>query len=191
MLPRLQLYVFRQLLLALLFTVAGISFLIFPAVTVSAVHKLGGASVQALLLFIPLLAMELAPYLVPMGFLLSVVAVFGRLAADNEWTAIRMAGINPAVLLLPGLALSVGLSLGTSWVVNELVPQWKFDQRAHSRATSRSLLQSLNPGRTEIYLGDFYLNAAGRRDNTFYKVLVYLPRGEGKSDLKVLSLIHI
>ena len=45
---------------------------------------------------------ELAPYLLPMAFLLGVVSTYGRLAAERELVAIRMAGIHPAAPGPPG-----------------------------------------------------------------------------------------
>ncbi len=179
---KLQLYVLRQLVIALAFAVGGISFLVFPAVAVNAVHKLRGAPVQEILRFIPMVGVELVPFLLPMGFLLAVTAVFGRLAADNEWTAIRMAGIHPGKMLVPCAVLAIPLALLTGWIIHELAPDWKFNQRAFKKEVLQRVIQDLSPGLTTISVGDFYLQAADRTDNTFHKVLLYIPRAAAEDE---------
>lgn len=177
---KLQVYVMRLLATALLFAICGLGFLVFPAIAINAVHSLEGAGVRHLLSFMPLVAIELVPYLLPLAFLLAVVGTFGRLAADNEWTAIRMAGVNPARLLLPGLLIATALSALTGWVAHELSPSWKFQRSFIKRLVSSSDMRELSPGRTEIHIGDFFLKARSRPEgsNTFYDVLLYVSAGD-------------
>ena len=188
----LQTYVLRQLVVSLAFALAGISFVIFPGLTVSAAHKLQGAGVEALVRYMPLLAIDLVPYPVPMAFLLAVVSTFGRLAADNEWTALRMAGVHPLRMLLPGLLVAAVLSVGTAWLVSSVSPAWKHKQRLFKRQALSTALKTLYPGRTSIHIGDFYLNSFRRRGNQFEEVLVYLP-GTGERDAAKLvsDVAHI
>jgi lipopolysaccharide export LptBFGC system permease protein LptF len=182
---KLQVYVLRQLLVATALALAGIGFLVFPGITIQAVHKLEGAGLKPLVVFIPMAAMELVPYLVPLGFLLGVVATFGRLAAENEWTAIRMSGTNPARLLLMPFLVALVLAAGTAWVVHEIAPLWKFAERDFARRAQESATALLRRGRTEIEIGGFYLKAQENpADYVYRKVLVYIPRkqddGEGE-----------
>ena len=172
-------YILRQLLLSMVFSLGGISLVVFPALTVSAVHLLRGAGVETILLYLPMVAMGLVPYLLPLAFMLAVVATFGRLAADREWTAIQSAGIHPLRTLLPGLVLALGLAGGTYWMVSSVQPELTHRQRSyHLRAVAQALT-TLFPGRTRIQVGDFLLEASRRTENTFYDVLIFLPRKEG------------
>ena len=48
-------------------------------------------------------------------------------------------------------------------------------------------LNSLPPGQTELWLGDFYLHALRRNGDTFERVLVFLPEGMDGNDVKVVA----
>jgi len=61
--------------------------------------------------FIP----EMLRYTVPGCMLFAVCTAFGRLAASNEITAIKSAGINPLELIWPVLILAYFLSFFTFW----------------------------------------------------------------------------
>ena len=93
----LQLYVLRQLLFSFLFSLGGIALLVFPSVAVQAVHKMQGVSPTTILQYMPLVLVDLVPYLLPMAFLLAVVATFGRIAADRELVAINMSDTHPGM----------------------------------------------------------------------------------------------
>jgi lipopolysaccharide export LptBFGC system permease protein LptF len=172
---RLFLHVLRELLLAIAFTLGGMLVLALPAVAVSAIHKLQGVQVQAVLLYLPLLLAGLLPYLLPLSFLLGAVATFGRIAQDNEWTAIRMTGRHPARMLLPGLALALLLSGTTFWLLSEVLPEVRTKQSRYLVAALSQAVRDLNPGRTDLQFGDFYLSARRREGKAFLDANVYVP----------------
>ena len=156
---KLQLYILRQLLVALAFSTGGLLFVALPGIAVGIVHKLPNADASVLVRYVPLVLQNLAPYALPICFLLAVVATYGRLAADREWTAILMAGVRPARMLLPATALAVALGAGTYWMVSTQLPQIKSRQRALIIAASTSSLENLRPGRTSLKVGQFLLEA--------------------------------
>ena len=106
----LQLYILRQLLVSIAFALAGIALFVLPTTLIQAIHKLEGVDLFVVLRYLPMVLVELVAYLLPMAFLLAVVATYGRLAAERELVAIKMAGIHPARLTLPALAIAVVLS---------------------------------------------------------------------------------
>src|SRR6185503_838178 len=108
---KLHLYILRELLVSFAFTLGGILVLTLPAIAAIAVHKLAGVKIMLVLLYIPLIQTGMIPYILPLAFLLAVVVTYGRLAADNEWTAIRMSGRNPAACLMPGAVMAVALGI--------------------------------------------------------------------------------
>ena len=181
----LQLYLLRQLLVSIGFALAGLGFLILPAITVQAVHKLEGAGLPALVRYVPLVAVELVPYIAPIAFLLGVVATFGRLSADNEWTAIRMAGIHPVRVLLPGLVLALLGVAGTHHLLATVSPNWKYAQRSFLRTAKVDALHTLGQGRTQFSINRFFLSAARRVDNTFFEVVLGIPL-EDEEDVLVI-----
>lgn len=180
---KLELYVLRRLLAGLVFACGGMALVAVPCVLVHAVHKIAGIGMAAVLGYVPILLLELAPYLIPIGFLLSVVSTYGRLAADNEWTAISMAGVHPLRMLRPGIVLALALSAGLYFVESELSPSLNYQKRTYGKNSAMQLLKSLNPGRTELRFGEFYLSAAERDAvdrNLFRQVFLHLPATEGK-----------
>ena len=58
---------------------------------------------------------------IPMGVLVGIISGFGRLSGDSEILALRASGINPVILLPPGLLFSLfitlSMSLFNSWVL--------------------------------------------------------------------------
>src|SRR5262245_46315869 len=110
---------------------AGIGLIVLPTIAIQAINKLGAISPTVVLQYLPLVVAELVPYLLPMAFLLGVVATYGRLSADREWIAIQMAGIHPFRLGLPGLLVAVPLTLATDYLLGEASPAWKYLQRQY------------------------------------------------------------
>lgn len=176
-------YLLRQLAIAVGFSLSGFAVLVLPTIAIQAIHKLGGVSLTAVAEYLPLVLVEMVPYLVPLGFLLGVVATYGRLAAEGELTAIRMAGIGPIHLLLPGMVLALGLFVGTDWVVGTLVPHSKWQRADYIRQAKEQLFRHLGRGRTEFEFGRIYFKAS-RRDpddpNRFYDVILNAPDEDGE-----------
>ena len=174
----LELYLLRRLLGGLAFACGGMALVAVPCVLVHAVHKVAGVGMAAVLGYVPILMLELAPYLLPLGFLLAVVSAYGRLAADNEWTAMLMAGIHPLRLARPALWVALVLSGGLYFLSTNVSPSLNYQKRNYGKNSAMQLLQSLNPGRTELRFGEFYLSALERDPddrNLFRQVFVHLP----------------
>ncbi len=172
---RLQLHVLRELVVAIGFTLGGMLVLALPAVAVSAISKLQGVQISAILLYLPLLLAGLLPYLLPLAFLLGTVSTFGRLAQDNEWTAIRMTGRHPMKILVPGVLVAIVLGSVTFWMTSELLPRIRTKQSQYLVTSLSEAVRELNPGRTDIQFGEFYLTARRREGKAFVDAQVYIP----------------
>lgn len=59
---------------------------------------------------------------IPCGVLVAVLMAFGRMAQDNEVTALRASGINPAQLLLAPLLLAAALAGSLSYFNDRILP---------------------------------------------------------------------
>ena len=174
-----QLYLFRQLLLSVGFSMAGIALIMLPTIAIQAVNKLGAVSLNAVARYLPLVVAELVPYLLPMAFLLGVVATYGRLSAERELIAIKMAGIHPAKLCLPALVIAALLSLGTNHLLDEVSPTLKFRQRSYLLDAEVEIFRNLARGRTELRFGKGSLLAEEAYDNVYRGVLLDLPGKDG------------
>jgi lipopolysaccharide export system permease protein len=177
-------YILRELIVAFAFTMGGILVLTLPAITAVAVHKLAGVQISLVLLYIPLIEAGLIPYVLPLAFLLAVVTTYGRLAADNEWTAIRMSGRNPIVCFVPGLCMAVVLGLLTLWLLSEKLPEIRTRESDYIASAVAETFRHFSSGRTEIHLGEFYVSAASRQGDDFIDAFVYVPPGKDGKEAK-------
>lgn len=59
---------------------------------------------------------------VPMAFLVAIATAFGRMAADNEITAIKTAGIGTQKLIIPVAIVSLALSIFMVFFMNYTIP---------------------------------------------------------------------
>ncbi|MDZ4774088.1 MAG: LptF/LptG family permease [Planctomycetota bacterium] len=183
---KLHSYIFFELLTAFVFTLGGILVLALPAITAAAVHKLAGVEILHVLLYIPLIVAGLIPYVLPLAYLLSVVHVYGRLAADNEWTALRMSGRNPLEMFLPGAVLAAVLGLTTWWLLAEKLPEIRFRQSNFATAALAETTRHIAPGRTEVKIKDFYVSAVSREGDDFVDAYVHIPSQKpGEEDMSV------
>jgi lipopolysaccharide export system permease protein len=80
---------------------------------------LGPEQIQKIL---PYVAPSLLPFTIPATFLLTVCVVYGRMAGDQEITALKSAGINVLEVLLPAFILGAVLSVGTLLLTDLFVP---------------------------------------------------------------------
>jgi lipopolysaccharide export system permease protein len=185
---KLHLYILRELLVAFAFTLGGILVLTLPAITAVAVHKLAGVEIKLVLLYIPIIEAGLFPYILPLAFLLAVVSTYGRLAADNEWTAIRMSGRNPLSCFLPGMVMAAGLGTLTLWLVSDKLPEIRARESEYVASALSETIRQNEPGRTELRLGDFYISSASREGNDFIDAFIYVPGGkDGKEPQTFLA----
>jgi len=191
----LQLYILRQLVLAIGFALAGIALFVLPTSLIQAIHKLDGVSLLVVLEYLPMVLVELVPYLLPMAFLLGVVATYGRLAAERELVAIRMAGIHPALLALPALGVAGVLGLWTGHLLSDVSPDWKYQSRNFQRHQAVKAFKNFGQGRTELAFGDSTLTAQRASGNRFQGVLLDLAQEDGEvltltADIAVLDILE-
>ena len=76
------------------------------------------------------IAVALLAYTVPIAFLFGVLVTVGRMAADGEMLALRACGIGLREILLPLLALAVGISALTAWLLLDVENRARRELRA-------------------------------------------------------------
>lgn len=162
-------------------------FVALPAVTVSAFDKLPNTDVLVILRYIPLVLQNLAPFVLPLGLLLAAVSTYGRMAADNEWTALQMAGFHPLFMLLPGALIALVLSGTTHWLLTTQLPNLKKLERQFVLEAAYDSLMNLAPGRTNLQFGAFYLNAAFLDGDVLRDVYIHKPGLDGEKDVRAFA----
>src|ERR671924_605324 len=72
-----------------------------------------GLAPSQVLMVIPLVAPNTLPFTIPATTLFATCVVYGRLAADNEVTAIKAAGVHLGRVVAPGVVLGLLAAAGT------------------------------------------------------------------------------
>lgn len=114
-------YIMWELLRIFLLALVGLSSIVVMAGIVQETAQ-QGLGPEHILMLIPMLLPSTLPYTVPATMLFTVAVVYGRLAADNEITALKAAGIPIRVAIWPALLLSLMVSVGIFALHYEYIP---------------------------------------------------------------------
>lgn len=118
-------YTAKRFLSTFLFTLLAMCLLFVIIDLFEHLENFLGKNIRALdvvwyyLIFLP----YIAKLLIPVSSLLAALFSVGRLAAGNELTAMRAAGMGYIRFLLPYLVLASGISVGQVWFNGWIVPQ--------------------------------------------------------------------
>lgn len=176
----LQLYLLRQLVLSIVFAIAGLGVIVLPTAAMLALNKLGSIEMETVARYLPLVVAEFVPYLGPMAFLLGVVATFGRLAADRELVAMHMAGLNPLRLILPGLLVAAPLAYGTDRLLGEFNPDLKYRQRTAMREAGVAQFKAALEVQNVLPFGSHSLYAESNHGGVWRNAVLNLELEEGR-----------
>lgn len=118
---------------------------------------------------------------IPWGFLTAVLLVYGRLAADNELTSMRMAGLSLWRLSVPAIGLGVALSALCYYINIEVAPRGK---NAMSDLVMRAAMDNprnlLNSGQSVTKLDKVQLYIEHREGDELKGLHVYpIAKGAG------------
>lgn len=126
---------------------------------------------------------------VPWGFLTAVLLVYGRLAADNELTSMRMAGLSLWRLSMPAIGMAAALSFVCYYINIEIAPKGK---RAMSELVMRAATDNprnlLNASQNATQLDKTQLYIENRAGDDIQGLHVYplddsgMPQIDGQFD---------
>ncbi|UCH12381.1 MAG: LptF/LptG family permease, partial [Candidatus Omnitrophota bacterium] len=129
----------------------------------------------------------LLSYTIPMAMLTACLLAFGRLASDNEITAMRASGISLFRISLPAIVVSLIISLGLIPLNNRLIPKARF--------VSRRILKEIGIKRPIAYLeagtfikafGDYIVFIYAIDKDKLKNVRIYQPQ-EGKQTRTIVA----
>ena len=115
-------YVLRDLLKTFGLAVVAMTALFTLAGGVYNVISQEGVGAAELFYLLPLLIPVIVTFTMPLAALFAATSTYGRLAADNELTACRAAGINIHRLLASAVLLSVFVALFSVIFINVVIP---------------------------------------------------------------------
>lgn len=130
---------------------------------------------------------------VPWGFLTAVLLVYGRLAADNELTSMRMAGLSLWRLSMPAIGMGLVLS-GLCYFINiEVAPKGK---RAMGELVLNAAMENprhlLTAGGGDTKLNDVQLYVDNRSGDLLKGVHIYplSDEGAGQTGMSGMAAMH-
>ena len=122
MLPTLQKYIFREMGKTFLLTAIGLTAVLSTCGGAASILPLESLSARQTLFLLALSVPISTAFTLPIAALFSATITYGRLAADNEFTAVRSGGINIHVLFLPCLLISLVSGMVTFVLFNFAIP---------------------------------------------------------------------
>ena len=128
-------YLFNQSLIPFVLSVGVITTVLFLQFLIRAVDRFLGKGLDALTIF-EYLYLNLAWIIalsVPMSLLISSVMTFGRMAQQNEITALKSAGVNLYNIIKPSLWFGSFVAIGLCLFNNFILPEMNYNARLLAR----------------------------------------------------------
>jgi lipopolysaccharide export LptBFGC system permease protein LptF len=173
---------FHRYYLREILTNAGMTFVMLFGISLLALAAKGitrsqGADMVTALWITLLWSTDSIHHLIPISLLVGTVFTFGRAAADNEITAIRMAGVSP--LRLMGAVLIAGsLASGTnSLILHNLVPMVHYLKYRPFKNLVHQFLQSNRASGNRLQIGKMSMTWEKKEGNCYQKVVFDLKHG--------------
>ncbi len=146
-------YILRELLKTFGLTLATLTTLFTLGGGLFNVVSYEGISASDVASFIPMLIPMAVTITMPIAAVFAAAIVYGRLAADNEFTACRAAGINIHRLFLSGLLLSIFVALFTFIFGNFVAPNAATRIESFIRGNIRDLVSQTLQNKGFIHRG--------------------------------------
>ena len=142
-------YLFKQSLIPFLLSVAVITTVLFLQFLIRAVDRFLGKGLDVFTIF-EYLYLNLAWIIalsVPMSLLISSVMTFGRMAQQNEITALKSAGINLYNIIKPAILFGSLVGIGLCLFNNFILPEMNYNARLLARDIYKKKPElSIEPG---------------------------------------------
>ena len=142
-------YLFKQSLIPFLLSVAVITTVLFLQFLIRAVDRFLGKGLDVFTIF-EYLYLNLAWIIalsVPMSLLISSVMTFGRMAQQNEITALKSAGVNLYNIIKPAMLFGSLVGIGLCLFNNFILPEMNYNARLLARDIYKKKPElSIEPG---------------------------------------------
>jgi lipopolysaccharide export system permease protein len=170
-------YLFKQSLIPFLLSVAVITTVLFLQFLIRAVDRFLGKGLDVITIF-EYLYLNLAWIIalsVPMSLLISSVMTFGRMAQQNEITALKSAGVNMFNIIKPALWFGTFVAILLCLFNNFILPEMNYNARLLARDIYQKKPElSIEPG--------YFVNMIPK-----YTMIVKEMDGSDFKDVKIFS----
>jgi len=171
MIKILERYIARELLRSIILTVIVLCFLMTLGMAIQALYI--GVDVVSLRDLIPYMVLTCLPYALPCSILTAAAMTFGRLAGDNEITAMAACGIHLSLVVFPSILIGILFGFVSLTLTAYVLPKANFRlSQLHMKAVKRVLRARLNQGEAESYTFHPYSIHIGRVENGVKKDIV-------------------
>ncbi len=133
-------YILRELLKTFVLSLAALTVVFTLGGGLYQIVKFEAISAADMVRFVPTLVPIVMTLMMPMAAIFSTTMVYGRLAADNELTACRAAGIHVHRLFFGALVIALGVGLFTLFFGNFVVPRLTKQLEDFARANMREIV---------------------------------------------------
>lgn len=187
-------YILRQLIAVTLLGVVSLTLLLLLGQLFKELHTLlveSGAPPSIVIDFILQVIPFSLTFSVPWGFLTAVLLVYGRLAADNELTSMRMAGLSLWRLSAPAIGMGIALSLLCYYINIEIAPRGK---QAMSELVIKSAMSNprnlLNSSQSATKLDKVQIYIEKRTGDSLQGVHIYPLQEDAESGISNFRAMH-
>jgi lipopolysaccharide export system permease protein len=129
---------------------------------------------------------SLVGYIIPITFLMGILAAFGRLAQNNELVVMKAAGIPLKRIVLPVVVAGVLLS-GVCFLIQDQVQPWAVSRilkLIYSDLPLRASMDLLAPGTMHEFGGwRVYIGRKDPHSGTLYQLMILKPEDDGKASV--------
>ena len=149
---------------------------------------LNGMAPWLILRFFGLLIVKLLQYAIPVAILTSTLLVFGRLAADNEITAMRSCGVGLSTIITPVIGLAIFLTLFCLYLHNTAIPNYNFAIRSLRKEIGLTDPEVLLELGEAIDLPGYDINIQGGKKDGFYRKVIIKQLGtQDKPEMDIFA----
>lgn len=129
-------YIYRELIFPFIFSIGVVTFILLANFLIKSVDRLLGKGLPAhiLLEFLYLNLAWIIAMAVPMAVLVAALMAYGRLAEDNEITALRSSGISFLTIITPSIIFGTVICAVMIYFHNAILPE--FNHRARLLASA-------------------------------------------------------
>ncbi len=165
-------YLVKELLRTFVPAIFCLEFLLVLGFSVQLLHK--GLDVPSLFSVLPYMAIYTIPHALPASLLTSTVMTYGRLSADNEITAIKVAGMHLHHIVTPIVVTGVIFSILTLYLNAEVLPRSYFKVRElQEKAVKRVLATHFITAKKKIDFHPYQIYITSIEDGVYRNIAVF------------------
>ena len=170
-------YLVKELFRTFLPSLLCFEFVLLLGFSIQLLHK--GLDVPSLFSVLPYMVLYTMPHALPTSLLTATVMSYGRLSADNEITAIKVAGIHLHNLVTPVIIVGVFFSILSLYLNAEVLPKSYFKVRQlQEKAVKRVLATHFITAKKKIDFYPYQIFIGAVESSNFKDIAVFEYAGE-------------